>query len=114
MTTWDELMEQLPAPHTVSVEPFEGTGAYGKVYGAAVDVTPCLVVHKRRRVRIQTQDAAGAEVISSTTVYAPPGTAAPPESRVTLPSGAVAQVLNAANWDGAGLEVTELVELVLE
>lgn len=114
MTTWAELMEELPEPHTVTVEPYAGEGAYGKVYGTAVEVTPCLVVHKRRRVRVSTQDAAGAEVLSSTTVYCAPGTVAPPESRVTLASGLVAKVLDAADWDGAGMEVTDLVELLLE
>lgn len=107
-------MAELPEPHTISVEPYAGEGAYGKVYGTAVAVTPCLVVHKRRRVRVATGDTAGAEVLSSTTVYAPPGTVAPPESKVTLTSGAVAKVLAATDWDGAGLDVTDLVELLLE
>lgn len=104
----------LPAPHTITVEALAGSGGFGDVYGTAVDVTPCFVDHKRRRVRIQTQDAAGAEVVSSTTVYCPPGTSAPPGSKVTLPSGHVAKVLDQAVRDAAGLPLPEHVELVLE
>lgn len=114
MTTWAELMEELAEPHTVTVEPHLGAGAHGDVYGPGVEVKPCLVVARRRRVRVATGDAAGAVVISSTTVYGPPGTVAPPKSRVTLPSGTVAKVLDGVDWDGVGLDVTELVELLLE
>lgn len=113
--TWAEFIAAtLPAPHTVTVEAYEGPGAYGPTYGDPAAVTPCFVDHKRRRVKVQTQDTAGAEVVSSTTVYCPPGTVAPPESRVTLPAGHVAKVLDMAVRTAAGLDLPEHVELILE
>jgi hypothetical protein len=111
---WADFAAQLPAPHTILIEAYAGTSAYGPAFAPVVSVTPCLVDHKRRRVRVSTQDAAGAEVISSTTVYCPPGTVAPPLSRVTLPSGDVAKVLDAAVHDAAGLPIPDHVELMLE
>jgi ribulose bisphosphate carboxylase small subunit len=112
---WAEFVEQLlPEPHTISVEPYEGSGAYGDTYGTAVEVTPCFVDHKRRLVRVQTQDAAGHEAVSSTTVFAPPGTVAPAGSRITLVDGTTSRVLVAADRDPAGADLPAHVELNLE
>lgn len=52
--------------HSVSVETFAGSGAYGPAYTAPVDI-PCFVDDGYRLVR----DATGEEVSSSATVYAP-------------------------------------------
>lgn len=111
---WDEFIALLPEPHTITVEAYAGAGGYGDTYAAPVTVDRCFVDAKRKRVRIQTQDAAGAEVVSSTQVYCPPGTAAPPGSRVTLPNGTVAKVLDAADLDDAGLDLPAHVALSLE
>lgn len=108
------FMAQLPEPHTIVVEPYTGSGAYGDVYGTAVTVTPCYVDATRRRVRVTTQDAAGHEVVSSAQVYCLPDTVAPAGSRVTLPSGAITKVLDVADLDSAGLGLCDHVELVLE
>ncbi len=112
---WQEFCDQnIPAPHTITVEAYQGPGARGPVYATAVDVTPCVVQHTRRRVPVQTADAAGGIVTSSTTVWCPPGTIAPPNSRVTLPSGAVTRVLTTDALDAHGHELPEHVELSLE
>ena len=112
---WDAFIAAtLSVPHTVSVRAYVGAGARGDVHATAVEVPGCFVDHKRRRVRVATGDAAGAEVISSTTVYAPPGTTAAPGSLVTLPSGDVAKVLVQTVHDAAGLPLPEHVELALE
>lgn len=115
MTTWLEFVAaEIPTPATVTVEALQGTGAHGPVYAAAAPVTGCVVDETRRLVRVQTQDAAGHERISSSTVWCPPGTSAPAGSRVTLPSGRVTRVLAVAELDDHGLDLPSHVELSLE
>ncbi|MFY1658575.1 hypothetical protein [Micromonospora sp. WMMD1274] len=113
---WAEFItECIPEPRTVRVEAYEGSGAYGDTYAAPVDVAPCVVDDTNRRVVAQTQGAQGGEVVSSTTVFAPPGTVAPPGSRVTLPwSGRVTKVLATSVLEDHGLDLPEHVELSLE
>lgn len=112
---WDDfLAADIPEPHTISVEAYEGSEAYGDVYAAAVDVEGCVIEHTRRQVQVQTQDAAGGVVVSNTTVYAPPETVAPVDSRITLPSGAVTKVLAASFMDAHGHPLPEHWELNLE
>lgn len=112
--TWEEFCAlHIPAPKTVTVEAYEGSGAYGDVYAAPVQVSPCVVEDTRRLVRVQTQDAAGAEQVSSTTVYAPPNTVAPPGSKVTVGARA-ARVLAASYQDAHGHPLPEHWELNLE
>lgn len=112
---WAEFVEQLlPEPHTVTVEAFNGAGAFGDVFSTPAEVFPCFVDHKRKLVRVQTQDAAGHEVVSSTTVFAPAGTVAPAGSRVTLADGTTSRVLAAAGRDPAGADLPAHVELNLE
>jgi hypothetical protein len=108
------LAENIPTPHTITVEAYEGSGAYGDVYAAAVPVQGCVIEHTRRQVKVQTQDAAGGIVISSTTVYAPPDTVAPVDSRVTLPGGTVTKVLAASYLDAHGHPLPEHWDLALE
>jgi len=112
--TWEEFIRHIPTPASVVVEPYQGSGAYGDVYGAPTAVTPCVVEATRRLVRVQTQDAAGSEAVSSTTVYAPPDTVAPPGSLVTLPSGHVARVLAVAVLDDHGIGLPSHLEISLE
>ncbi len=113
--TWDEFCALLPSPDVVTVEAYEGSGAYGDIYAPPVQVSPCIVEESRRLVRVQTQDAAGKEQISSTTVYAPLVTVCPPGSRVTLPAtGRVARVLAASRIEAKGLDLPEHLEINLE
>lgn len=113
---WDDFLEtSIPEPHTIQVEAYTGAGAYGDAYADPVEVEGCVIEHTRRRVQVQTQDAAGGIVISSTTVYAPPNTPVwPVESRVTLPDGTVTRVLQASLQDAHGHPLPEHLELALE
>ncbi|MDG4832426.1 hypothetical protein O7627_24405 [Solwaraspora sp. WMMD1047] len=113
--TWEEFCaEFIPEPATVQVEPYDGSGAYGDVFGAPVDVTPCVVDESRRLVRVQTQDAAGQEAVSSTTVFAPLATTCPAGSRVTLTGRPAARVLAVSRPTDHGLELPEHLEISLE
>jgi len=113
--TWDEFCElHIPTPAAIVVEAYAGSGGLGTLYAAPVTVTPCVIEDTRRLVRVQTQDAAGAEQLSSTTVWAPLATTAPPDSRVTLPDGRVTRVLAASRVTAAGHDLPEHLELNLE
>lgn len=115
MTTWLEFVAaEIPQPATITVEAYAGSGAHGPVYSSAVQVTDCVVDDTTRLVRVQTQDAAGHEKASSTTVLCPPDTTAPAESRVTLASGRITRVLAVAELDDHGLGLPSHVELSLE
>lgn len=77
--------------HTISVEPYLGSGAYGAVYGPPVSVQ-CRVQDEVRLVR----SASGDEVVSSATVFCDPDVVITPESRVTV-NGRVTTVLSVSN-----------------
>ncbi|WP_431892658.1 hypothetical protein [Micromonospora haikouensis] len=113
---WATFIElHIPEPRTVQVQALTGSGAYGDEYAAPADVGPCVVDDTTRRVVVQTQDAEGAEGVSSTTVFAPMGTIAPPGSLVTLPwTGRTARVLAVSVMEDHGLALPEHVELSLE
>lgn len=103
---------RLPAylkRHTVTVEPLLGMGAAGPQYGPAVEVR-CLLRQSTRLVR----NAAGDEVTSSSTLYAPLETTAPAKSRVTLPDGRRTTVIAAVPQDGGGLPVPDHLEVQLQ
>lgn len=96
------------AGQTVTVEPYQGTGAYGDIYGPAVQVR-AIVDAGRRLVR----DADGREVTSETTLYAPLSTVAPAGSRITLANGTTSTVIAAKPRDGGSLPVPSHLEVVL-
>jgi hypothetical protein len=99
------MIPEFLLQHTVTIEPFQGSGANGPVYGAPVEV-PCFRDDKRRLVRAPN----GSQVVSEATVYCQPGTIAPPESRVDLGSR-VATVITTADRDGGSLPVPSHVEV---
>lgn len=85
--------------HTVDVDPYTGSGAYGDVYDPTVMGVPCFADDKRQLIR----NADGQEVVSETTLYLRLAHEAsfPPGSRVTVPSGRQAVVIKtAARTDG--------------
>lgn len=94
--------------HTVSVETFEGTGAYGDQYATAADVA-CFVEDSRRMVR----NLDGDEVISESTLYAKldqaPNLVA--KSRVTLPDGRKSIVILKKDRDDGGMGAPQHVEV---
>lgn len=97
--------------HTIAIEPYLGADSYGAAfYGPAVTVR-CFLDAKVRMIR---DAGTGAQVVSSSTVYAPLETVAPAESRVTLPDGRVTTVMQALRRDGGGLPVPDHLEIVLE
>ena len=111
-------MANIPAMllrHTCTVETLEGvTGRSSQVFGAAVSFK-CFVESRTRRVRSQ---QTGNETTSSTTVYARRDAAHGPASfavgsRVTLPSGRVAEVIELADRDGGGLATPDHLEIIL-
>lgn len=96
--------------HTVTVEPYEGTGSYGPIYGAPVLVRGFLD-ERTRLVRAPSGD----EVTSSSTVYCRlDAVSAPPKSRVTLPDGRTTTVIQALRRDGGGLPTPDHLEVQLE
>lgn len=112
---WAEFCaDNIPAPYTLQMEAYEGGGGRGDIYAAAVDFGPCVVEDTRRRVRAQTQDAAGEEVLSSTTVYGPPIPTVAAGSRMALPSGRIARVLAVSYMDPHGHDLPAHQELNLE
>lgn len=96
-------------PHSVTVEPYAGTGAYGDLYGPPKQVR-CFVQDKRRMVR----DATGARVVSESTLICrldhvddfAPG------SKVTT-NGRTATVITAYRQDGGRLPVPSHLEVAL-
>lgn len=87
--------------HTVTVETYKGDGAYGPVYAAPVSLA-CFMDDSAKWQKHNDGD----EVVSGTTVYAPPESASvlTARSRVTV-AGRVARVItvNALDGDAFGL-----------
>ncbi|MEC3977902.1 hypothetical protein [Amycolatopsis sp. H20-H5] len=103
-------MAGLPAlflRHTATIEPFEGAGPAGPLFGTPVLVR-CFADDQRRMIRGDN----GTEVVSNTTLYCPLMTVAPPESRVTV-NGRAVSVLAAYRRDGGGLPTPDHLELAL-
>lgn len=112
---WAEFCaDNIPTPHTISGEKYEGAGSRGPVYAAAVSITPCVVQYVSKRVPVATGVAAGYIKVASATVWCPPGTDQPPGSRITLPGGRVTKVLVMDTLDASGHDLPEHVELTLE
>lgn len=85
--------------HTVTVETFQGSGAYGDVFAAPVTVTGFLS-GARKLVR----DSTGQQVVAESSFYTSLANAAlfTPDTRVTS-SGAVARVITVSVNDSGGL-----------
>lgn len=84
-------------PHTVTVEPYEGDGAHGPIYGAPVEVD-CLIDESRKVVR----NADGVEVVSEVTFFCGVDEQVPPSSKVTV-RGRDTYVIASKRQDGGGL-----------
>lgn len=108
MTAADEIAEFYV--HTVQVESYAGTGAYGDVYEPSVDVA-CFVSGRRKQVR----NSEGVMVVSETTITAGPesyGVFAP-GSKVTT-HGSTSKVIARSLSDSGPLDLPDHVEVNLE
>ncbi|MFI1371346.1 hypothetical protein ACH4UY_04950 [Streptomyces longwoodensis] len=103
------LIPRFLMRHQITVEEYLGDSSKGPRYGPPVTVR-CFVDEQTRGVR----NPAGEQVTSTSTVFADPGTAAPPFSRVTLPSERVTKVIQTLTRDGGGLPTPDHVEIHLE
>lgn len=83
-------------PHTATVEPYEGGGAYGDVYGAPFEV-PCYFEGQRQLVR----DSDGSEAVSEGTMYTDLRDDITPGSRVAV-AGRTTWVLSVSRLDDDG------------
>ncbi|MEV6536726.1 hypothetical protein AB0M86_45460 [Streptomyces sp. NPDC051639] len=105
-------MTALPAwllRHTVTVEPYRGSGAYGPVYGDPA-AAACLVAETVKHIR----DATGAVVVSTAQIYAGPDLDCPVGSRVILPDGRITRALTVAAHTAPGLPVPQSSEVYCE
>ncbi|MBA9003664.1 hypothetical protein [Thermomonospora cellulosilytica] len=66
----------------ITIEPHQGRGPYGDVWGPAV-VVPAFVDQQTRLIRADD----GSQVTSRTTVYTRLDVVCPPRSRITIPDG---------------------------
>ena len=86
-------------PHTVTVKPYAGTGAYGPSFGRPFTIRRAYVEDRRRLVRASD----GAETISETTVVVRPGPTIPAGSEVTVwpgtPAARTATVITSSTFD---------------
>lgn len=96
-------------PHTVTVAPYMGDGAYGPTYGAPT-VVRCLLDEQTRLVR----DKDGRQVSSTSTIYCLLATDAPPGSKATLPDGRQTFVIAALRRSGPGLGTPDHLEVQLQ
>lgn len=96
--------------HTILVEAYTGQDEDGAdVYASAVPLT-CFVEETNRLVRSPN----GSEVTSSAQAYAAAGTAVALDSRITLPSGRVTQLITIERHDGGPLGLPDHTTLNLE
>jgi hypothetical protein len=92
-------MTRLPGfllVHQITIEPYLGDSAYGPQFGPPAAGVRCFLDEQNRMVRAKD----GREITSSSTAYCPPGTSAPPNSRVTLPDGRQTTVIATSARDG--------------
>lgn len=94
--------------HSVSVETYEGTAAYGDIYATAQPVK-CFVDDARKVVR----NTDGDEVVSESTIIARLADAPKlvEKSKVTLPGGRKSIVILKKDRDDGGLGAPQHVEV---
>lgn len=96
--------------HIVTLEKFEGAGAYGDIY-AAPRLVACLREGKRRLVRSTT----GEETVSETTLYmsVEDGAGFTPGSRITY-NGHETHVITNGENDAPGLDLPDHAMVTLQ
>lgn len=63
----------------ITIEPYTGSGAYGPVYGTAVENVPARVLRKRKTIRTAT----GVDVTATAQCVLRPDVTVIPESKIT-------------------------------
>ena len=98
--------------HTVSIERYTGSGAYGDTFADAANVDGLVDDGQKIIAGVN-----GQAISSTATVYLPIDTAdVPVKSKVTLPAefgGRECQVIAVARHDGGGLPLPECLEVNL-
>lgn len=93
-------------PHTISIERYLGSTAYGPTWAPA-EMVRTRLTGRRRAVK----NASGVDVIADATAILRPGQAVPAESRVTDATGRVFTVIGVT--DNPGLVRGHNTELIL-
>ena len=94
--------------HSVTVEAFLGSGAYGPEYGPVVTVK-CFRDDQSKLVKT----AGGDEVMSVASLYCSLSENVPIGSRVTLAEGTIYTVIDSRRRDGGGLPTFDHLEVIL-
>jgi hypothetical protein len=94
--------------HTAVIEPFDGSGPAGPIYGPPVTVK-CFHDAQVKLIRTGT----GTELVAVTLLIAPLGTVCPAGSRVTV-NGKRSTVFAALRRDGGGLPTPDHLEVQLQ
>lgn len=96
--------------HQVTVEPYQGSSANGPVYDTPVTVR-CFLEESSELAKT----SEGEQRISTARYFARLDTIqAPPQSRVTLPDGRQAAVIDSIRHDGGGLPTPDHLEVRLD
>lgn len=102
-------MGDIPAAllvHTVQVEAYEGSGAFGDVYADAADLA-CFADRTTKVERV----AGGHTRIRTATLFARLDEVVPVGSRVTFTDGVTAVVVETLPRDGGGLPTPDHLEI---
>ncbi|SNR44141.1 hypothetical protein SAMN06265360_10625 [Haloechinothrix alba] len=94
--------------HEITVEPYEGSGANGPIYGDARTVR-CFLDEGRTAVR----NSEGREVTAEAVAYCPLDAGIGTEDRVTA-LGRESRVLTVKRRDGGGLPTPDHLEVALQ
>lgn len=94
--------------HTVTIEPYQGEGAHGAVFGPPTQV-PCRINARRRYDR----SAERHQVTAETVIYLPRATDCPKRSQITLPDGQVTTATVVAPRDGGRLPTPAHLEVTV-
>lgn len=93
--------------HTVTIEPYQGEGPHGAVYGPPAQVG-CRVNAAARYIH---GSAERHEVAGETVIYLPRTTTCPERSRITLPDGRQATAVRVVLRDGGRLPTPAHLEV---
>lgn len=106
------MVTRVPAAllrHRITIEPYEGEGAYGPTHGPERRVR-ALVAEAPQVV----QTDAGRQEHAAATIITGPDVTCPPGSRLTLPDGRTTTALTVARHTAPGLPVPACLEVTCQ